>query len=248
MELIGYARVSTIEQETRMQLDALHAAGVRTIFAEKTSGVGPRPELRRALAKLPKGGTLVVYKLDRMARSLRDLLDLLDDLRRRGCGFRSLTEPIDTSSPIGEFITQILGAVAQLERAIIRERCEAGRQAARARGVRFGRLPLVDRDSARAAADLYAAGFTVGEVAALYGVSEVAIRRALRDVGVAFRGREGAVQRGPLALVRGSDAREAAAMYRDGYSIDQAARAFGVSPSAMRRALVREGVAFRVRA
>lgn len=186
--LVGYARVSTNEQETRMQLDALRAAGVGCIYAEKTSGVGPRPELHKALASLRPGYTLVVYKLDRLARSLKDLLHLLDRLKLAGCAVKSLTEPIDTSSAMGEFVLQILGAVAQLERAIIRERCEAGRVAARARGVLFGRQPLVTGDVAELAASLYREGFTLGEVAVLLGVSPTAVRSALIRGGVRRRG------------------------------------------------------------
>jgi DNA invertase Pin-like site-specific DNA recombinase len=185
--LVGYARVSTNEQETRMQLDALRGAGVRRIYAEKTSGVGPRPELHKALAALQPGYTLVVYKLDRLARSLKDLLQLLDRLKLAGCSVKSLTEPIDTSSAMGEFVLQILGAVAQLERAIIRERCEAGRVAARARGVQFGRLPLVTGDQARVAAILYGEGFTLGEIALMFDVSSTAVRSALVRDGVTRR-------------------------------------------------------------
>jgi DNA invertase Pin-like site-specific DNA recombinase len=189
--LVGYARVSTNEQETRMQLDALRGAGVRCIYAEKTSGVGPRPELHRALASLQPGYTLVVYKLDRLARSLKDLLQLLDRLKQAGCSVKSLTEPIDTSSAMGEFVLQILGAVAQLERAIIRERCEAGRVAARARGVRFGREPLVVGSAASVASVLYRAGFTLGEIALMFGVSTTAVRSALLRSGVGRRSRGG---------------------------------------------------------
>lgn len=170
-----------------MQLDALKGAGVRRIYAEKTSGVGPRPELHKALAALQPGWTLVVYKLDRLARSLKDLLQLLDRLKAAGCAVKSLTEPIDTSSAMGEFVLQILGAVAQLERAIIRERCEAGRVAARARGVLFGRQPLVTGEAARLSQVLYSAGFTLGEVAVMLGVSPTAVRSALVRDGVMRR-------------------------------------------------------------
>ncbi|CAN7597856.1 recombinase family protein [Variovorax paradoxus] len=187
--LVGYARVSTNEQETQMQLDALRGAGVRTIYAEKTSGIGPRPELHRALAALRPGSTLVVYKLDRLARSLKDLLHLLERLRLAGCSVKSLTEPIDTSTPMGEFVLQILGAVAQLERSIIRERCEAGRVAARARGVLFGRQPLVTGEHAAVAAKLYRAGLTIDEVALMIDVSYNAARSALLRAGVVLRPR-----------------------------------------------------------
>lgn len=181
--LIGYARVSTVEQETQLQFDALRAAGVRTIYAEKTSGVGPRPELHRALAALRPGHTLVVYKVDRLARSLKDLLQLLEKLRAEGAALRSLTEPVDTSSAMGELVLQILGAVAQFERSIIRERCEAGRVAARARGVLFGRQRMFTRRDDRLAFELYTrCDLTFDEVAALLGVSYTAARHAVLRV------------------------------------------------------------------
>lgn len=189
--LIGYARVSTNEQETRLQLDALKHAGVKKIYSEKTSGVGPRPELHRALAALRPGSTLVVYKVDRLARSLKDLLFLLDRLRLEGCAVRSLTEPIDTSSAMGELVLQILGAVAQFERSLIRERCQAGRVAAMAWGVRFGRLLLLGPDDVILACRLYREGFSIYEVAAVFGCSFSAIRNALVRTGVDRRGHDG---------------------------------------------------------
>jgi DNA invertase Pin-like site-specific DNA recombinase len=127
--LIGYARVSTSEQETHLQMDALRAAGVQQVFAEKGSSVGPRPELRRALAGMAQGDVLVVWKLDRLSRGLVDLLDLIDQLKASGCGFKSLTEPIDTTNPLGVFMLQVLGAVAQLERSLIHQRVLAGQVA-----------------------------------------------------------------------------------------------------------------------
>ena len=185
--LIGYARVSTNEQETRLQIDALKRSGVRRLFSEKTSGVGPRPELHRALAVLQAGDVLVVYKLDRLARSLKDLLALLDRLRLIGCAVRSLTEPVDTSSAIGELVLQILGAVAQFERSLIRERCEAGRRAAMARGVQFGRAPLFGPDVEKLAARLYRDGFSIYEVALCFGCSFSSVRSALVRAGVERR-------------------------------------------------------------
>ncbi|WP_309928269.1 recombinase family protein [Variovorax paradoxus] len=179
--IIGYARVSTSEQETQLQLDALRAAGVRTIYAEKTSGVGPRPELHRAMAALRPGSTLVVYKVDRLARSLKDLLNLLERLRGGGASLKSLTEPVDTSSAMGELVLQILGAVAQFERSIIRERCEAGRVAARARGVRFGRERMFSKAEDQLAFELYTKGnLGFREVGELLGVSYTAARDAVR--------------------------------------------------------------------
>lgn len=137
--LYGYARVSTKDQETRMQIDALQAAGAQDIRQEKCSSVGTRPELRNLLAELKKGDVLLVYKMDRIARSLKDLLEILDGLSKVGATIKSLTEPLDTSGPIGTFMVQVLGAVAQLERSIIRERSMAGQIAAYKRGVQLGR-------------------------------------------------------------------------------------------------------------
>ncbi|WP_243021387.1 recombinase family protein [Simplicispira sedimenti] len=144
--LVGYARVSTKDQETHLQLDALSKAGVQRVFQEKTSSVGARPELQRLLESLCPGDVLVVYKMDRIARSLKDLLTILDRIKAAGADIRSLTEPLDTSGPIGTFMVQVLGAVAQLERSIIRERAVAGQVAARLRGVKWGGRPLVITD------------------------------------------------------------------------------------------------------
>lgn len=137
--VFGYARVSTKVQETSMQIDALQAAGAQEIRQEKCSSVGSRPELQRLLGELKQGDLLLVYKMDRIARSLKDLLDILDRLHKAGATIKSLTEPLDTSGPIGTFIVQVLGAVAQLERSIIRERSVAGQIAAYKRGVKLGR-------------------------------------------------------------------------------------------------------------
>lgn len=137
--IYGYARVSTRIQETRMQIDALSSAGAEDIRQEKCSSVGERAELRRLLSELKPGDVLLVYKMDRVARSLKDLLNILDQLTLAGASIRSLTEPLDTSGPIGIFMVQVLGAVAQLERSIIRERSVAGQIAAYKRGVKLGR-------------------------------------------------------------------------------------------------------------
>lgn len=145
MALIGYARVSTDDQTTAAQTDALRAAGCATIFEEKASGASRgRPELARTLARLSRGDTLVIWKLDRLGRSLAHLLEVIEDLRGRGCHFRCLTSPIDTASPHGTLVLQMLGAVAEYERSLIRERTRAGLAAARARG-RIGGNPKLKR-------------------------------------------------------------------------------------------------------
>lgn len=179
--LIGYARVSTNEQETRAQLDALRRAGVRKVFEEKTSSVGPRLELQRALASMKPGDVLVVWKLDRLARSLKDLLQLLEALQHLQCSFRSLTEPIDTTSALGEFVLQILGAVAQFERSLIRERAIAGQVAAWERGVRWGGTPrAISEEDARELVLMKQTGlFTIPMLAEVFGCSESTVWRTI---------------------------------------------------------------------
>ncbi len=181
--LIGYARVSTREQETDLQIDALKRAGVSHIFQEKASSVGARPELRRCLASLKPGDVFTVYKLDRVARSLQDLLALLSEIKESGAEIKSLTEPLDTGSPMGVFMIQILGAVAQLERGIIRERSIAGQRAAQDRGVHCGRArslpPEIEADVVR----MYATGdYTLKSLALAFEVSDSVIKRAVYRV------------------------------------------------------------------
>ena len=178
--LIGYARVSTLDQDTALQLDALKAAGVRRVYQDKGSGVGPRPQLHVALGKLKPGDVLVVWKLDRIARSLSDLLAIVARVRDAGACIRSLTEPIDTSNPIGEFTLQVLGAVAQLERTMIRERVIAGQLAAMRRGVVIGGRPrkLGPRQVATARR-MRDKGATWPEIGERLGVSNTTARRAV---------------------------------------------------------------------
>lgn len=137
--LIGYARVSTEDQSTDAQLDALKAIGCAKIYYEHGSGADrERPELAHALADVRAGDILVVTRLDRLARSVRHLLEVLDALRARGAAFRSLGDPVDTTTPQGVFTFQILGAVAELERQLIAARTRAGLKAAMARGAKPG--------------------------------------------------------------------------------------------------------------
>lgn len=181
--LIGYARVSTRDQETDLQLDALRRAGVTEIFEEKASSVGARPQLRRCLAALRPGDVFVIYKLDRVARSLPDLLSILADIKAAGALVKSLTEPLDTTTAMGSFVIQILGAVAELERGIIRERSIAGQRAARDRGILPGRPRALSVDSEAEVVRLYLTGeYTMRGLARLHDVSESAIKRALYRV------------------------------------------------------------------
>ncbi len=178
--LIGYARVSTNDQDTALQLDALREAGVRKVYSEKTSSVGKRPQLAALLERIKAGDVLVVWKLDRLARSLGDLLGILEALRERGAGLRSLTEPIDTSSAMGVFVLQVLGAVAQLERSMIRERSIAGQVAAYRRGVRWGgRRPSLGQKETALARRLHDRGHTMQSIAEQLGVSRSTVSRAL---------------------------------------------------------------------
>ncbi|WP_423837648.1 recombinase family protein [Variovorax terrae] len=158
-------------------MDALKRAGVRTVFREAGSGVGPRPELQRAIASLSSGDLLVVWKIDRVARGLGDLIGILGRLKSVGAAITSLTEPLDTSSPIGEFTFQILGAVAQLERSMIRERVMAGQAAARARGKTWGTPRALADWEVAAAAEAWRSGWYMqSTLAEMLGVSVACLR------------------------------------------------------------------------
>lgn len=138
---IGYARVSTIEQDVALQMDALEKAGCERIFQDTISGAkAERPGLQEALDYAREGDTLVVWRLDRLGRSLKHLIETVGDLEERGIGFRSVQESIDTNTSGGRLIFHIFGALAEIERNLIRERTMAGLEAARARG-RFGGRP-----------------------------------------------------------------------------------------------------------
>jgi DNA invertase Pin-like site-specific DNA recombinase len=176
---VGYARVSTQEQDLALQLDALQAAGCARIYTEKASGAQrDRPQLQAALDYMRPDDTLVVWKLDRLARSLRQLLDTVEALHRRQIGLRSLTEAIDTSTPGGTLVFHLFGALAEFERAIIRERTRAGLAAARARGRTGGRpSALAPADKIAARALLKDPAITVEEVAHRLRVSPATLYR-----------------------------------------------------------------------
>ena len=179
--LIGYARVSTQEQDLALQLDALKAAGCQRTYEERASGAQrDRPELKAALGYMREGDTLVVWKLDRLARSLKQLIDTVEDLGARGIGLRSLTEAIDTTTSGGKLIFHIFAALAEFERAVIRERTLAGLAAARARGRKGGRPPaLAAKDLAAAKAMLRDPEITVGEIARRLNVAPSTLYRHL---------------------------------------------------------------------
>ncbi|MCB1257831.1 MAG: recombinase family protein [Microthrixaceae bacterium] len=181
--LIGYARVSTVEQNADLQHRALNAAGAEKVYTDQgvSGSRASRPELDKCLDQLRSGDTLVVWRLDRLARSLRNLLDLVELLSQRGVHLRSLTESIDTSSASGRLVLSVFGALAEFERELIRERTAAGLEAARARGARIGRPAAVTRDQLAQARTLVAGGHRVGDVAKTLGVGRSTLYRALRD-------------------------------------------------------------------
>ena len=149
---IGYARVSTQDQNAELQTDALRASGCEQIHQEKASGKSrDRPELERCLQTLRTGDTLVVWRLDRLGRSLKDLVEIVQALQDRGIGFQSLTESLDTTNAGGRLVFHIFGALAEFERNLIRERTIAGLAAARARGRRGGRREKLSRSDIRCA-------------------------------------------------------------------------------------------------
>lgn len=188
---IGYARVSTQDQDTALQLDALLKAGCGAIFEEKASGASRRGrrELARCLASLRKGDVLIVYKIDRVARSLFDLLDILRTLESRGATIKSITEPLDTTNAMGVFMVQVLGAVAQLERSMIRERSIAGQKAARERGRMPGRIRALKREEEACLVEDYMSGLhTYRGLGIKYGVSDSVAKRAV------YRARNGLVE------------------------------------------------------
>ncbi len=171
--LIGYARVSTREQNTSLQLDALKADGCEKIFTERASGaLRDRPQLKAALEFMRPGDTLVVWKLDRLARSLKQLLETVENLKAQEKGFRSLTENIDTTTPTGELVFHVFASLAQFERSIISQRTKAGLAAARKRGRVGGRPPALNESDKQAAKAMLRDGkLTVQEIADKLGVS-----------------------------------------------------------------------------
>lgn len=181
--LIGYARVSTQDQSPALQIDALEAAGCERIFMEKASGAQrDRPELKAALDYIrgDVSDVLVVWKLDRLARSLSQLIDTADLLEKRRIGLRSLTEAIDTTSAGGRLVFHVFGAMAEFERSIIHERTKAGLEAARARGRTGGRPPaLTKKDVAAAKALLTNPEITMNEVARRLKVAPSTLYRHL---------------------------------------------------------------------
>lgn len=179
--LLGYARVSTTDQDASLQIDALNAADCYRVFVDTMSGsLQHRPELDKLLDQLRPGDTLVVWRLDRLGRSIRHLIDQLHGLAERGIGFRSLQETIDTTSPGGRLVFHVFAALAEFERDLIKERTNAGLAAARARGRTGGRPSRLSADQVRTARRLYEQqDMTVAQIGDVLGVSRTTIYRAI---------------------------------------------------------------------
>lgn len=178
----GYARVSTQDQDNAAQLAALKAAGCELMFQEKaTGGRWDRPELHRLLGQLRKGDVLVVWKLDRLSRSLKDVLNLMENIQAAGAGFQSLTEAINTTSPGGRMMMQIVGAFAEFERAMLRERTRVGLENARKEGRIGGRRPKLKENQQREIVQLVNSGTkTAADAARLFNVHPATISRLIR--------------------------------------------------------------------
>ena len=191
---VGYARISTEDQKLDLQIDALKRVGIEEdrIYQEQVSGVKTkRPQLAECIRSLRDGDTLVVWRLDRLGRSLPELIKIMTELQDRGIGFRSLNESIDTTTSVGKLVFHMLGAVAQFERDLISERTKAGLAAARARGHRGGRKPKVTPKMLKAARTLLAdPTTTMQEVASTLGVSRAAIYRAFQREGEELKAKE----------------------------------------------------------
>jgi DNA invertase Pin-like site-specific DNA recombinase len=179
--VLGYARVSTLEQNEDLQRDALTAAGCDRLYVDKASGkLGPRPALDTMLDQLRSGDTVVVWRLDRLGRSLRQLIDIFADLDNRGVAVRSLTENIDTSTPGGKLVFHVFASLAEFERDLIRERTIAGLTAARARGRRGGRPTVWTTEKLSTARSMYKDGeHDVATIARILGVGRASVYRAL---------------------------------------------------------------------
>ena len=174
---IGYARVSTDDQNLDLQRDALHLAGVQSIYEETASGkTAGRPELDHCLKALRAGDTLVVWRLDRLGRSLPDLVHIVAELEEKGIGFESIAEKIETTSAAGKLVFHVFAALAEFERNLIRERTRAGLAAARARGRAGGRKPMLDTRQVREIKRLMAdPTIPVSQIAQRYKVSRTTI-------------------------------------------------------------------------
>lgn len=180
MKTYGYARVSSEEQDLQIQIDALEAAGCSVVRHEKvsaTSRIG-RAELQTLLDFLREGDTLMVTRIDRLARSVKDLQDIVHDLRSRGVNLKATEQPIDTSSPAGKAFLDMLGVFAEFETSLRRERQMEGIAKAKAKGVYKGRKPSIDRNLVR---ELHSAGLGATEIAKQLGIGRASVYRTLNS-------------------------------------------------------------------
>ena len=179
----GYARVSTNQQDTKMQIDALREAGCEKVYEDKISGSKTdRPELNQCLKAMNKDDVLVVWKLDRLGRSLQHLIEVVHKLEEENKGFQSLTENIDTTSPTGKLVFHLFAALAEFERSLIRQRVMAGLEASKKMGKKFGRPnALTDKDKEMAVA-MFNGGATKGSIAQHFGVARQTIYALLKQV------------------------------------------------------------------
>lgn len=186
---VGYARVSTEDQSLDLQRDALRHEGCVRVIEEKRSGASTqRPALRGAMRSLRAGDVLVVWKLDRLGRSLQHLISILEDLERRGIGFRSISDNINTTSAVGKLVYHIVGAMAEFERALISERTKAGMEAARKRGKTLGRPRRMNAEQVECARQMAASRtMSLGAIAEMLSVGRTTVWRALSPSGKASR-------------------------------------------------------------
>lgn len=181
---IGYARVSTGDQNLDLQERALRDAGAERIFTDHASGTATsRPGLAAAMAAIAPGDTLLVWRLDRLGRSLPHLIAVVADLGQRGVGFQSLNDGLDTTNAQGRLVFHMMGALAEFERSLIKERTQAGVQAAKARGVRLGRRPRLNAGQIEHARALIGSGESPSAVARTFRVGRSTLYRALRAAG-----------------------------------------------------------------
>lgn len=188
---IGYARVSTKEQNLTLQLDALKKEGCKKVFEEKISGAkADRPELRKMIDQLREGDVIVTWKLDRLGRSLRDLVNLVNEIQDKGAGLKSLNDAIDTTTPQGKLTFHLFASLAEFERDIIRERTKAGLEAARARGRKGGRpkgLSKEAQDKAMVAETLYKQGeMSITDICKHLGIARSTLYKYLKLRSIKF--------------------------------------------------------------
>jgi DNA invertase Pin-like site-specific DNA recombinase len=186
---IGYARVSTKDQNLSLQMDALQNEGCKQIFQEKVSGAkSDRPELKKMINQLREGDVIVTWKLDRLGRSLRDLVNLVNEIQEKGAGLKSLNDSIDTTTPQGKLTFHLFASLAEFERDIISERTKAGLEAARARGRKGGRpkgLSKEAKDKAMIAETLYKQGdMTVSQICRHLSIARSTLYKYLKVRGV----------------------------------------------------------------